>query len=896
MTRGWFRRKAEFEDQMSEELRDHIERQTAANIAAGMSAEEARRQARLGLGAIEGLKESCREQRRGFRLETLCGDIRYGFRVLRKSPGFTALVVLTLALGIGANASIFTVTYTVILKSLPVPNPQQLVRYTFRNGDQDLGLSAPLYDSLRKHETTDQDLLAWSSSDLAIKDRATGQMTKVQGALVSGNTFRVLELEPFIGQTFGEANDVPGGGRSGYEALVSYAYWKQNFGASESVLGQSLEVNGKDARIIGVLPVGFDGVVSGRRADIVLPLSFEEVLNAPNPIRRHPGAFWLTVMGRLKPSESLQAARADLGATEAAVRKEADPSNIYLGGFFKGFHLGVESGRAGRSFLRVMYSQPLVALEILVGLLLLLCCANTSLLVLAHVASQFREFAVRSALGAPRSRLFRQVLSEVGLLASAGLACGIVLGWFGARTLVSMLTAIGQPPALDVEPHLAILGFTAAISVLSALAAGIWPAFRASSISPLLGLKRSGISTQSKIAGRWIVPAQVAASVMLLAAASLFGGSLLHLLLLDSGFRTDGAVLADIDVSASKPDAVTSTRYAQQITDALAHVPGVEAAAAMSIPPIHDWWSAGHYFSLGRNGAVHTDMTLWGEVVTAEYFRAIGTPILEGRAFASADRAGDRVCVLSASAARYFFPNEEAIGRFVYAGGPDQSADGKTRVALDHTFRVIGVAADAHFRSLHEAAPRMIYQLARRAELQSEFFLVARGSSAGITASAIREATQRIVPGVAQPTVFTFDQLVATHLSRERMLMGLSASFAVIALLLTVLGLYGLLARSVVLRRKEIGLRLALGANPRDALSLVVRQGLELVVVGALVGVGGALASVRLLQSLLFGVSATDPVILLAVVGVLLGVALAASSVPAWRAARIDPMDALRYD
>ncbi|HXW54316.1 MAG TPA: ABC transporter permease [Candidatus Cybelea sp.] len=891
----WWR-KQKFEESMNEELRDYVERQTAANMAAGMSAEEARRQARLGLGAIEGLKESCREQRRGFWLETLWDDIRYGLRMLRKSPGFTAIAVLTLALGIGANAAIFTITYAVILKSLPVPSPEQLVRYTFRNGDQEIGLSGPLYDALRKHETTDQDLLAWSSSDLAVKNRETGQMIKVQGALVSGNTFRVLELEPFIGQTFGEASDVAGGGRSGYEALLSYTYWKQDFGASEGVLGQTLEVNGKEARIIGVLPAGFDGVVSGRRADIVLPLSFEEVLNAPNPVRRHPGAFWLTVMGRVRPRESLQAARADLGATEATVRKEADPSNLYLGGFFKGFGLGVESGRSGRSFLRVMYSQPLVALEILVALLLLLCCANTSLLVLARVASQFREFAVRSALGAPRSRLFRQVLSEVGLLAFAGLACGVVLGWSGARTLVSMLTAIGQPPVLNVEPQLAILGFTAAISVLAALAAGIWPAFRASSISPLLGLKLSGVSTQSKIVGRWIVPAQVAASVMLLAAASLFGDSLLDLLLVNSGFHTQGAVLADIDVSADKPDAVTSTRYAQQIGDALARVPGVEAAAAMSIPPIHNSWSAGHYFSLGRNGAVHTDMTLWGEVVTGEYFRAIGTPILEGRAFARADRTGDPVCVLSASAARYFFPNEEAIGRFVYAGEGDQNADGKAKVARDDTFRVIGVAADARFRSLHEAAPRMIYQLARHDELQSEFFLVARGSSAGITASAIRETTQRIVPGAPQPNVFTFDELVATHLSRERMLMGLSASFAVIALLLTVLGLYGLLARSVVLRRKEIGLRLALGAHPRDALSLVVRQGLRLVVVGALVGAGGALASVRLLQSLLFGVSATDPLILLAVVGVLFVVALAASCVPAWRAARIDPMDALRYD
>ncbi len=881
---------------MNEELRDHLERQTAANIASGMAADEARRQARLGLGPLEGVKEGCREERSGFWLETFWADIRYGLRMLRKSPGFTTVAVLTLALGIGANAAIFTLTYAVILKSLPVPNPQQLVRYTFRNGDQDIGLSGPIYDSLRKHETVDRDLLAWSAPDLAVKNGATGVTTKVEGALVSGNAFRVLELQPFLGQAFNESADVPGGGPNGYEALLSYAYWRENFGASQNTLGQSLNVNGKSVRIIGVLPAGFDGVMSGRATDIVLPLSFEEILNAAHPMRHHPGALWLTVIGRLKPGESLAAAQANLRASEAIVRKEADPTSTYLGGFFKGFQIGVESGRSGRSFLKVMYSRPLAALEILVGLLLLLCCANTSLLVLARVSSQFREFAVRSALGAPRRRLFRQVLSEVSLLAAAGLAAGVALGWSGARALVQMLTAIGQPPVLDVKPQVTILAFTAGISVVSALAAGLWPAFRASRISPLLGLKQGAGSTNSKTVGGWIVPAQVAASVMLLAAASLLGGSFLHLLLVNSGFRADGMVLADVDVSANKPDAARSTRYAQQIANALEQIPGVNAAAAISMPPIHDWWSASHYFSLGPNGVVHTDMTLWGEVVTSGYFGAIGTPIVEGRGFKTADLTGDRVCVLSASAARFFFPNEDAVGQFVYAGGPDQNVDGKTKVDAGDTFRVVGVARDALFRSLREPAPRMIYQLARRDELGSEFFLVARGSTPAVISGAIRDVTRRIVPGAPQPNVFTFDQLVASHLSRERMLMALSASFAGIALLLTVMGLYGLLARSVVLRRKEIGLRLALGARPSDALSLVIRQGLRLVLAGTTIGIVAALVSVQLLKSLLFGVRATDPVIFAIVVLLLFGVAIAASSIPAWRAARIDPMDALRYE
>jgi len=895
-------RKRQRDDELDAEVRGYVDMLADEKMRDGMEPEDARRAARIELGGIEQVKEQVREARAGAWLDSLLQDLRYGLRMLRKNPGFTLIAVLTLALGIGANAAIFTLTYAVILKSLPVPNPQQLVRYTFRNGDQDIGLSGPLYDSLRKHEAAVQDALAWSASDLAIKDNgvSTGgdadAVSNVQGALVSGNTFRVLQLQPFLGQTFSDSDDVAGGGVNGYQAVLGYSYWREHFQANREVLGKSLNVNGKSATIIGVLPAGFDGLISGRRADVVLPLAFEEVVNAPHPARNLPGALWLTVMARLKPGESLQSAEANLKATEAAVRKEADPTNTYLGGFFKGFRIGVESGRSGRSFLKMLYSRPLIALEVLVALLLLLCCANTALLILARVSSRVREFAVRSALGAPRRRLFRQLLIEIGLLAICGLAGGIVLGWAGAKSLVAMLTSIGQPPALNIKPQLTILAFTAAISVFSALAAGLWPAFRASRTSPLLGLKDGGTSTQSKGVGAWILPAQVAVSVILLAAASLLGSSLLHLLLTHSGFRAEGLTMVDVDLSAMKLDAIASTRYAQQLADSLVHAPGIEAAAAISVPPIHDWWSAGHYFSVGQNGAVHSDMTLWDEIVTPGYFPAVDTPILEGRAFAPADATGDRVCILSAAAASYFFPKESAVGRFVYSGGADQNADGKSKVDPNDTYRVIGVAADAHFRSLREPPPRMMYQLARHDEMQSQFFLVVRGSSSNVVSGAVREAARRVVPGAAPPVVYTFDRLVASHLTRERMLTALSACFATIALLLTVMGLYGLLARSVVLRTKEIGLRLALGANPRDALRLILRQALRLVLIGTIIGTIAALVAVRLLKTLLFGISATNPAIFAAVVLLLFAVALAASCIPAWRAAHIDPMTAVRYE
>jgi predicted permease len=831
-------------------------------------------------------------------MNALLNDLRYGLRMLRKNPGFSAVAIITLALGIGANTAIFSLTYAVILKSLPVPNPQELVRYTFREpGVTDLSLSGPVYDALRRHETVNRDILAWSNTDLALQEN--GAVTRVSGAMMTGNGFRVLELRPYLGRLFGEADDVSGGGPNGYQALLGYDYWKQHFGANAGVVGRSLNINGRTVTIIGVLPAGFDGLIAGQRADIVLPLAFEG-----DNWRRDPGNNWLTLMGRLKPGKTLQSAVANLKATNAVVLEEADPSHRFLGGrqgaglpggFFGGFEIGVESGRGGRSYLKVAYSRPLVALELLVGLLLLLCCANTALLMLARVSSRFREFAVRNALGAPRGRLFQQVLSEVGLLAACGLAGGVWLGWAAARSLVDMLAWVGEPPpSLDVTPRIAILAFAAGTTVLSALAAGLWPALRASGVDPALDLKRGEALSSSKRLGNWMVPAQVAVSVTLLAAASLLGSTFVNLLVKNSGFEPSGVVMADVDLSAAKPNPKQAGRDVGQILEAVENAPGVQAATVAGLP-IDGGWAAGHYFSLGNHGSVHTDMRTWPESVTPGYFATMGTRILEGRGFARADQKSSRVCVLSASAAAYFFPGEDALGKYVYSGGGDPRKDGHDLDPRD-AYRVVGIAEDAHFLSLREAAPRMLYSLAASDDWGDHASLAVRSSSTTLGASAIRDAVHRVVPGAAEPTIFTFNELVRTHLQAERMLMALSVSFAGVGLLLTALGLYGVLARSVVLRTREIGLRLALGANPRHALRMVVTQGLRLTWVGVALGLALALAVTRSLRSLLFGIQPNDPWMLAGVVVALLAVAFAASYIPARRATKVDPMAALRYE
>lgn len=889
--RSLFRRR-EADLELDDELRDHVEQKTEEYVTKGLAVEEARRQALVEMGGIEKRKEECRDARRVNWIQDLVEDLRFGLRMVRKSPGFTIVAVCTLALGIGANTAIFSLTYAVILKSLPVPNPRELVRYSFSElGATDLSISGPAYDALHKHETVDQDILAWSGADLAVRDN--GSVTDVRGAVITGNGFRVLELTPYIGRTFGEQDDAPGGGPNGYQALLRFSYWKQHFGGRTTALGQALSIDGRSATVIGVLPPGFDGLISGERADIILPLSFEEIISPPTGGRHDPGYNWLTVIGRLKPGESLESARANLQATAKIVREEADPSHRFMGGLQ--FH--VESGRSGRSFLRADYSQPLLVLEVLVALLLLLCCANAALLMLARVTGRFREFAVRGALGASRGRLLRQMLTEVGILATCGLGFGVWLGWAAARTLLSMLGSIGELPALDVAPQTAILAFAAGATLVSVLVAGLWPALRASRIDPALDLKRSDAvsSFSSKGLGTWIVPTQVALSITLLSSAVLLGGTFVHLLSEDAGFRPNGVTFATVDLSPVKPTPKQAARDVRDISTALKAAPGVQASTLLSALPINNGWTRSHYFSLGEHGAVHTDMQTWVESVSPDYFEVMGTRILEGRGFTHADESGPRVCVLSSSAAAYFFPNEEAVGKFAYSGGDDPQKDGQ---GLDprNACRVIGVSEDARFLSFREAPPRVLYSLATGDDWGNQPSFAVRSSSASLAAEAVRNAIRKQVPGVPDPEIFTFNELIKNHLEKERMLMSLSVSFGCAALLLVALGLYSVLARSVTLRTKEIGLRMALGAEPRDAVIDVIRRGLRLVVLGVIVGVAVAFPSMRLLKGLLFGISPENPVAFAMVVVLVFGVVVAVSCIPAWRSAKVDPMVALRYE
>ncbi len=876
------------ERDLDEELRSHLEMAVEENRQRGMSEGEARRAALRSFGGVTQVRETVRVGQGLPFLENLRRDFGYALRQMRKSPGFAAVTVLTLALGIGANTAIFLLTYSVLLKGLPVPHPGQLVLYRFAKGDTTLGLSYNLYEALRERQTATSDVFAWASD--ATKVVENGHAELVPMAIATGSIFRTLELHPYLGHGFDEQ-----AGERGQplrpEALISYNFWRTHFHGDAGVLGHTLRIDNTDVPIIGVLPRGFDGISPEEHIGILLPLSFERVLHPSGAMIDNPGAVWLQVMGRLKPGVTLAQARAALSASDRQITDAADPQHMFLGtGLFGDFKLAVEPGRNGASTLRTEYGKPLLALEALCGLMMLLCAVNTALLILSRVSGRLHEFAVRSALGAARSRLIAQVLMETALLAIAGLLFGVALGWALARALVTMLTPIGHPALIDVRAGAGVVFFAIGLSIAAALLAGLWPAFRASRTAPGLDLKQAHAQRQAGSLGRWIIPTQVALGVLLIHAALLLTATFTDYAKNTAGF-SNGVTFVRLRLENDNWNDQTQARKTLEIAEDLENTPGIRSAALMNMLPMHNFLSTSNYFSRDPQGNVHQNRQVWLQEVTPGYFPAVGTAVLQGRAFARSDIAGDAVCVISQSAAAYFFPGEDAVGRTITAGQSD--GDPKHQSPC----RVIGIAQDARLESLLQPAPMAVYALIEQEHTSfPNSILAVRASSYGLAAEAVRREAAKLLPAAPPPTLETFDQLVDENLSQQRLLSSVSGGFALLALALVAAGLYGVLSRAVTERRREIGIRMALGAQ-RDRIVAVLARGAAVrVAIGVVAGAALALMTAHLLQSLLYGVSVGSFGVALATLGILLGVLMLAFVIPASRAASIDPMEAIREE
>jgi putative ABC transport system permease protein len=679
---------------------------------------------------------------------------------------------------------------------------------------------------------------------------------------------------------------------------VSYGYWKSHFGGDPHILGRTIELNHAEMTIIGVLPRGFEGITPEHRDDLLLPLSFEKVMDGKFASFDRAGAFWLAVMGRLKPGATLQQASSALTATARLDFDTADPqhnvlNNALLGG---GYRLAVVAGRTGQSFLRHQYDQPLNVLEGLCALMMLLCAVNMALLVLARLSSRLHEFAVRSALGAARSRLMSQVLMETALLGLGGLALGGYLGWELAQALVTIITKIGNQPALNLQAGAAIFLFAVTLSLGAALLAGLWPAWRASHTAPALDLKQARTQTRTGHLGRWLIPAQVALGVVLIYAAVLTMSTLRNYLKENSGFAPDGVTFGELNYQNADPTDQGQVRKAYAITEALRHQPGIESAALLSWPPVRGWSLTNVYYSRGPKGEVRSSEDIWTQEGTEGYFATLGTKILEGRDFGRVDIGGDKVCVISQSAANFFFPGEDPIGRFVTEGN-GQPPEGTAAMEPPASYRVIGVAQDARIRSLTKPALMALYNFYGQDKHSATPRLVAvRSSNDSLAASAIRREVAQILPGALPPKIYTFDQAVDADLSRERLLSSVSGGFALLALALVGAGLFGVLSRAVTERRREIGIRMALGAERKRIVAALARSAAIRIGIGVAAGAVLAALAGRLMESLLYGVSAENPLVALATLGLLSAVLTTAFVLPAGRAASIQPMEAIREE
>lgn len=888
-------RPAKRNSQIEEELRSFFEASVEDKVRRCMNPKEAQRAARIEIGSREMVRQKVWSAGWESWIDSLLRDLRFAGRQIRKSPSFTAVTVLTLALGIGANTAIFLLTYSLLLKSLPVPDPGQLVRYSASSKDGDRAISYPLYEALREHPGPTSGLFAWDDNDADLDE--DGSSSQVPVGLATGSVFRVLELRPYLGRGFEETAGERGVPLA-HEALVSYSYWKSHFSSDPHILGRTIELNHAEMTIIGVLPRGFEGISPNQRDDLLLPLSFERVMDGKFAMIDQAGDFWLTVMGRLQPGATLQQARSALTATARLDFDTADPQHEILNNslFGGGYRLGVVAGRTGQSWLRQQYDEPLKVLEGLCAVMILLCAMNVALLVVARVSSRLHEFAVRSALGAARSRLMSQVLMETALLSLGGLALGGCLGWELARALVTMITKIGDQPALNLQAGAAIILFAGTLSLCAALMAGIWPAWRASHTAPALDLKQARTQSRTGHLGRWLIPAQVALGGVLIYAAVLMTSTLRNYLKENSGFAPDGVTFGDLNYQNSDSTDQGQVRKAYAIVEALRHQPGIESAALLSLQPVRGWSMIQAYYSRGPKGEVRSSENIWNWEGTEGYFATLGTKILEGRAFARVDIGGDKVCVISRSAANFFFPGQDPIGQSITKGN-GQPPKGKEAKELPTTYRVIGVAENARIGSLAKPAPMALYNFyAQDKHPETPNVVAVRSGNDALAAAAIRREAAQFLPGALPPQIYTFDQAIDADLSRQRLLSSVSGGFALLALALVGAGLFGVLSRSVTERRREIGIKMALGAERKRIVISLARSVAIRIGIGVVAGAVLAALAGRLMKSLLYGVSAGSPLVALATLGLLLAVLTTAFVLPAGRAASIQPMEAIREE
>lgn len=844
---------------------------------------------------------------------SLLQDLRYGVRMLTKTKAFTTVAVLSLALGIGANTALFSLLDAALLKTLPVRRPNELVLFNWLSGPRGFwaGINGTVntdaatgmrtstsfsylsFERMRDNNDSLSNLIAFARL-YSLNVNVDGQADIAGGQLVSGGYYEGLGVPALLGRTITDEDDLPG---AAPVVVITHHYWQRRFAEDPEAIGKAIVVNSIPMTIVGVTRPEFFGALQvGQSADLSIPIALEPQLNPRESDLRQPSMWWVQIMGRLKPGVTAEQARANLEAVfqqsaqegwAAAMARSTSPAAAQAPRDVPILRVG--SGSQGLMEVRTRYSQPLKILMAIVGVVLLIACANVANLLLARAAGRQKEIAVRLAMGAGRSRLIRQLLTESVLLAVLGGAVGVLFAYWGKDVLLVLRPWGGDELVLDLRLDLRVLGFTAAISILTGLLFGLAPALKATNVDLTPALKenaRNLTAGSRSVLTKSLIVVQVAMSLVLLVGAGLFVRTLRNLQTVDVGFNRENLLLFTVEPSLNGYSNAQMAQLYRRLSERIEGVPGVRSAT-ISIAPLlsgNSWTRSvsvqGYTAQQGEDTSTHVN------TVTAGFFQTMEIPILSGRGLtAFDDERAPKVAVINQIMARRYFGEDNPIGRR-FGFRRDNNAQ----------IEIVGVARDAKYTDVkQETMPTVYLPYLQSVPSQATFIIRCEGSPLALSAS-IREAVREIDSNLPVVGVKTQNQQAEESLTQERLFATLSSFFGVLALALACIGLYGVMSYGVARRTNEIGVRMALGATTTHIAAMVMRETVVVVLAGVAIGLAGAIAAARLIAGLLFGLAPTDPITIAVAALLMIAVSVVAGYLPARRASRVDPMVALRYE
>jgi len=890
-------RRKHWDRERQAEIQAHLDIETDEFIGRGMPAEEARHAARRKLGNVTRIREEIHEMNSLGFLETLGQDLRYALRMLRLNPGFTLVAVLSLALGIGANTAIFQLLDAVRLRSLPVAKPGELYEIKVVSPKGRSGsfpnryphMTNAIWEQIRDRQEAFSSIFAWGDWHFDLSQG--GRVRPAEGIWVSGEYFHTLGVNPQLGRLISSEDDRRG---CAPVAVISYAFWQREFGGAASAVGSSVSLDTHPVEVIGITPANFTGIDVGHRFDLAVPVCSEPIFSGKENKVERRWAWWLAAVGRLKPGWTVERADAHLQALASSVFTAALPQQFDAERQkkFLSYSLKTSPAAQGLSELRDTYEDPLWLLIGIAGVVLLIACANLANLLLARATAREKEVAVRLAIGGSRERLVRQFLTESLLLSVVGALCGVLLARFLSQALVAFLTTSQQTIFLDLRMNVGVLLFAAGLAISTCVLFGLLPALRATRIVPAAVMKAGGRGTTAGrerfTLQRALVAAQVALSLVLLFSALLFVRTFHKLSTLNAGFRTDGVLVVSLDGLRAGYAPERWNAVVREVFERVRSTPGVDRAARAENFPMGGGWFNDNVSPADSDAAKSEGKLSFFTMASPGFFDVMGIPLRAGRDFTEADSAGaPQVAVVNEAFARKVFGTTNALGRrFV-------KTDGVRHVA--QTFEIVGIAGDTKVTSLREENELMAYVPDTQLPgfpLSQTIVLHSNMPLRDVMSGVLHSVTQ-VNPAISVD-FSVFKTQIQETLVPESLMATLSGFFGLLAGVLAVIGLYGVISYMVAQRRNEIGIRIALGAARGNILSMVLGGASKLILAGLVVGTGLALLGARAASSLLFGLRPYDPVTLLAAIVLLAGVSFLAAAVPARRAARLEPMKALR--